>query len=292
MPFSDSNMLTPATPARHASGIRINTDCKRGFSLVELSVVLVILALLIGGIIAGQSLIRAAELREVTAQYRAFETAVTDFKDKFHGLPGDLRNAEDFWGTMTSGACPAATGGTGTQTCNGNGNSAVDPAAAANQAGENYTFWQQLANAGLIEGRYNGLNGAGPSANSNANYGVNAPKSSMAGTGWTVRVIGPITRLSNLMFEGTYGNTFFFGGATINQPWDPPSPVISTAEAYSIDKKMDDGMPGYGVVRTIESNTECHDQSAGTAAGLPDIAKYNLSNVNDNACQLLFVSGF
>lgn len=36
---------------------------KRGFSLVELSIVLVIVGLLAGGVLTGQTLIRAAELR-------------------------------------------------------------------------------------------------------------------------------------------------------------------------------------------------------------------------------------
>ena len=35
------------------------------FSLVELSIVLVILGLLVGGVLSGQSLIRASELRSV-----------------------------------------------------------------------------------------------------------------------------------------------------------------------------------------------------------------------------------
>lgn len=38
---------------------------KRGFSLVELSIVLVILGLLVGGILAGQSLVQAANQRKI-----------------------------------------------------------------------------------------------------------------------------------------------------------------------------------------------------------------------------------
>ena len=47
---------------------------KQGFSLVELSIVLVILGLLTGGILAGQNLIRAAELRAVTTQINNFSS--------------------------------------------------------------------------------------------------------------------------------------------------------------------------------------------------------------------------
>jgi prepilin-type N-terminal cleavage/methylation domain-containing protein len=45
---------------RHEDGM---TNHKKAFSLVELSIVLVILGLLTGGVLTGQSLIRAAELR-------------------------------------------------------------------------------------------------------------------------------------------------------------------------------------------------------------------------------------
>lgn len=59
-----------------------------GFSLVELSIVLVILGLLTGGILGGQSLIKAAELRAVTTELDAFQTATNTFRQKYFALPG------------------------------------------------------------------------------------------------------------------------------------------------------------------------------------------------------------
>ena len=71
---------------------------KKAFSLVELSIVLVILGLLVGGILTGQSLIRAAELRSVTTEFSQYQTAVMTFRDKYFAIPGDMKNARDFWG--------------------------------------------------------------------------------------------------------------------------------------------------------------------------------------------------
>lgn len=62
-------------------------QCK-AFSLVELSIVLVILGLLTGGILAGQSLIRAAELRAVSTEYSRYITATQSFRDKYFAVPG------------------------------------------------------------------------------------------------------------------------------------------------------------------------------------------------------------
>ncbi|PZP83692.1 MAG: type II secretion system protein, partial [Azospirillum brasilense] len=54
-----------------------------GFSLVELSIVLVILGLLTGGILGGQSLIRAAELRTISTDANRYITAAQTFRDKY-----------------------------------------------------------------------------------------------------------------------------------------------------------------------------------------------------------------
>ena len=73
---------------------------KQGFSLVELSIVLVILGLLTGGILTGQSLIRAAELRSVTTEFQKYQTAMMTFRDRYMALPGDMRNATAFLGSF------------------------------------------------------------------------------------------------------------------------------------------------------------------------------------------------
>lgn len=62
---------------------------KKGFTLVELSIVLVIIGLLIGGILVGQSLINSAKQQSFIRQIQQFDISVANFKQKFKGLPGD-----------------------------------------------------------------------------------------------------------------------------------------------------------------------------------------------------------
>ena len=127
---------------------------RNAFSLVELSIVLVILGLLTGGILGGQSLIRAAELRALTTEYQRYFAAVSTFRDKYFALAGDMTNATSFWGkdTTSTAQCTSDSGTGGTPgTCNGNGDGWI-----GTDLRENYRAWQQLSLAGLIEGNYVG----------------------------------------------------------------------------------------------------------------------------------------
>jgi prepilin-type N-terminal cleavage/methylation domain-containing protein len=62
----------------------------QGFTLIELSIVLVIIGLIVGGVLVGQDLIRAAEVRAQITQIEKFNTAVNTFHGKFGALPGDM----------------------------------------------------------------------------------------------------------------------------------------------------------------------------------------------------------
>ena len=62
---------------------------RRGFTLVELSIVLVIVGLLIGGILVGQSMVSTSRIVAVSAQVQQFDAGVMNFKTKYNYLPGD-----------------------------------------------------------------------------------------------------------------------------------------------------------------------------------------------------------
>lgn len=61
----------------------------RGFTLIELSIVLVIIGLLVGGILVGQSLIDSAKISNFVSLISESDAAVNAFEAKYNGLPGD-----------------------------------------------------------------------------------------------------------------------------------------------------------------------------------------------------------
>jgi hypothetical protein len=96
--------------------------------------------LIVGGVTSGQNLIRSAQLQGVVTDFKKFDAATATFRERYFQLPGDMSNATDFWGSAT---CPG-TAGTGTQTCNGDGDGQVLADNGANNYGENFTFWQHM----------------------------------------------------------------------------------------------------------------------------------------------------
>lgn len=219
-------------------------DIRRAFSLVELSIVLVILGLLVGGILAGQSLIRAAELRSVISDYQRYKTATATFRDMYFGLPGDITSATLLWG-KDNAACTGHSGTAATPgTCNGDGDLVMEQG-AANGTSENFQFWKQLSLAGLIEGTYSGL--SGPGSGHDAVLGTNTPRSRINTAGWSTRGdYGNNFAGDAWSFAGNYGNIDNFGSD--NGVYGMEGAVLEPEEAWNIDTKLDDGKPGMGMV--------------------------------------------
>lgn len=212
-----------------------------GFSLVELSIVLVILGLLVGGILTGQSLIRASELRSVTSQQTKFQTGISAFRDKYFAIPGDMANATSFWGfaggsTGTDATCYNAS--STSSTCNGSGNGIID------NAWESRLFWQHLANAGLIEGTFD----ASSSTGTYTQWGQsarNTPQSRIADTSYRTPLSYGSLLSAGGMFDGYYGNIFQLGGY-VNTTNNANKPIFVARDLWNIDTKTDDGKPATG----------------------------------------------
>jgi prepilin-type N-terminal cleavage/methylation domain-containing protein len=211
------------------------------FSLVELSIVLVILGLLVGGILAGQSLIRASELRSVIAEQSRWLTATQAFRDKYFALPGDMSNATSIWG-KDSTYCSSHPGSVGTPgTCNGNGNGQLY-GGGANSTGEMYQYWKQLVLAGLMEGTYTGIGGsAGEPV-----IGTNSPPAKLSPAGWSATYFDNSDSGSASMWALNDGNMFIFGGQNTGN-WNSTN-TLRTQELWNIDTKLDDGKPAAGKV--------------------------------------------
>lgn len=259
------------------------------FTLVELSIVIVIIGLLMGGVLVGQDMIRNAELRSLTHQFEQYQTALGAFKNKYSGMPGDLKNAVRYWGeaagATTDGvdaACAALTHtspSTGTETCNGNGDGLIVNITTP-QNHELYRSWQHLANAGLVEGSYTGVpSSAGPVTTQG---GLNMPKAKDGKGIWVLLGAGYLdSGAVSGVFEGDYGNTILLNDADAA----PLNGALLTAvEAFAIDEKLDDGKPQSGNVRSPDSSV-----SPNCVVGTDDA--YNTTTTGP-ACVLIFISGY
>src|SRR5665213_3668360 len=127
-----------------------------GFTLIELSIVLVIIGLIIGGILVGQDMIKAAEGRAQISQIEKYNQAVNTFKAKFGALPGDMAvsTANQFGFTVGSNCT-----GTG---ANRDGNGLIEGGLATNfkllqTINETGLFWLDISSSAagnLIEGQF------------------------------------------------------------------------------------------------------------------------------------------
>ncbi len=273
-------------------------ELQHGFTLIELSIVLVIIGLIVGGVLVGQELIHSAELQTIITDENKYITAVNTFRLKYDGLPGDITNATGFWGTDPAGCPNLGPWTTASQraTCNGDGDGLIESwgvGGNTSPAFENYRAWQQLSDAGLIQGSYSGT--PGPAGAIDAEPGVNVPAARMSITGeyeWMVFNASsskPTSAWLNVQYQTQYlllSNNCWQG--TICH--ETAGYMLGGQDGYRIDKKVDDGLPGTGSVLGMDWWQYPSYAPGGIACDNATHTAYAI-NVPQPVCTLLFRPG-
>ncbi|SRR5579884_155737 len=237
-------MIYPPFPDKHST--------KSGFTLIEMSIVLVIIGLIVGGILTGQDLIRNAEIRATLSQVDKYKTAAIAFETKFGGLPGDLQETQASNLGLFAMSTATTIGGPGV----GDGNGLIEGGAANTTAlnGEVLAFFRHLSDAGLIDGSYaatgttagtittSGTLGSAITSGSGVNLLLPAIK---MGRGNFI-IPASANSINYFVISGMSSVNINVGGIVTGEANN-----LTPTEAYAIDTKIDDGLPGSGSVWAI-----------------------------------------
>lgn len=226
---------------------------QKGFTLIEIAIVLVIIGLLLGGVLKGQELINTARVRALNNTVDGITAAWFSFQDRYRAFPGDYTQASvNLPGNPT----------------NGDGNGLVGDTGGADSPAERAMVWMHLQSAGYITGGYDAPAATVPNANE---YGC------------------PVTVCPDNGFGAgmnlNYGAMRQAGGGDAHELITGRGiPVEVIAE---LDRKVDDGAPDSGAMQLGIGGTNwvAADATACQAAG--NTALYGLLTPSSN-CAAVF----
>ncbi|HSQ06061.1 MAG TPA: prepilin-type N-terminal cleavage/methylation domain-containing protein [Burkholderiales bacterium] len=207
----------------------------RGFTLIEIAIVLVIIGLLLGGVLKGQELITSARVRNLISQQDGIKAAYLGFLDRYRALPGDYNQAV---ANISGVGAACGTAGTGT------GNGQIENANA-----ERIMVWDHLSKAGFINGSYTCVDAATLNANTNPT--------------------NPYSMYLVMIYDNVYADT---GTASTRHNLKTGNQIPADIMA-ELDRKVDDGLANRGSFRfsahtgltagTPPDPTKCFDATSG-----------------------------
>lgn len=251
-------------------------NCSKGFTLIEVSIVVTIIALLITGVMAGKTLMESAELKSVIAGVNEYKAAFRQFELNYDGVPGDLPDASSYFAGVNDG----------------DNDGRVDPEfllgtgiVATADAHEPFEAVRQLVAADIvnIKGDLNGTWGPGFSYTDEITTG-NVPY-------LEDDVIVYIKCCSNTDYARSISFNNHVALFAINSNTNYRDGVLTPLQASSIDTKIDDGIPDNGMVGASPGWDGDYGTIAPCYTGAGATSLYQVANdafKNKFGCQMQF----
>ncbi|MCF8481023.1 MAG: prepilin-type N-terminal cleavage/methylation domain-containing protein [Rhodospirillum sp.] len=206
-----------------------------GFTLIEMSMVLVLIGLIIGGVLKAQQLIDSTRLKMTIGEWESTRAAFSIFRDRYNALPGDFDAASTFLSN------PAIRDGDGDGIVGSSGlTMASTYSAESSLAWEHLTYGNFLTGVKLDDG-------------SSQDQSVMPAK---------------LPGLNLVIIHGTFGDTAGTGHWLRLQDavnGAPTRNALSGSQAREIDTRYDDGNADTGHIVMSDFS--------GTATGSPDGCK-------------------
>lgn len=241
---------------------------KSAFTLLEMTIVLTVIALLVGGVLAGQGVIQAAENGRLAKNIEILRSGISSFQAKYNALPGDFADAYTIWGA----SCASTSAN-----CNGDGNGLVGVYQQWSHK-ESLNLYLHLKLSGLMDITTTGRDGATGYPNYTVGIdipqyiGVNSsrfglfPSTRNDGSLASIPAEAPRRSLEAFTTQGSIAGTYY-------------SRLFPGYESYQFDKKFDDGKANIGSIRAWEYDGNCF---------VPASADYNTYDVsNKTTCDNL-----
>jgi len=209
----------------------------QAFSLIELSIVIVIIGLMVVGITTSGKLIENANLKHDINKYEKLTAAIVVFNTTYnYEYPGDFSKAADYWGNNCNDAGS-------TDNCSGDGDGIVE------NGQERIRAWTHVSKAGLIqEDIYTG---------DSVGHGQYIfPRGKTASNlRFEIYSSAKIIRKNSAGFDvdQTLQNILFLGGEdnVVSPSWITRYSALTPRQAHLIDLKMDDGTPAGNLLGQI-----------------------------------------
>ena len=252
---------------------------KSAFSLIELSIVLIIIGLLIAGITGGASLIKSSELRSIMGEARGYAVAVNSFFTQYDQYPGDAST------NVGQSSITAAVGDRDNKIEFVN-----DHSTPASVVAEGVDAWFDLKDIGAIDLALTPLTSATLLSPGILVPVTDIPGSKIKGAGWafdynssTLQNVVVLTG-TIVAYHPTTAPTLINGENLATNPSvakNASTEIISAPDALSIDSKIDDGKPASG-------NVQSANQSATSGEICSNATAYLVSAGAKKVCVLTF----